>query len=162
VDRTRAETILKRIPSEQTVFMVRCSTDGGYAISIKYKDRVDHIKVVLCTNVSTNGITYSIDNQNKFVSLDSLVEFYSINLLSKSFSQLDTTLGVPFRDALPVYKNIGLALYDYVPPSNADTVEIELKKGCKYFILEQEENGWCKVYNTDGLIGYVPEAYLST
>jgi hypothetical protein len=39
VDRQTADSILSRIPNPevQTLFMVRCRQEGGYAISIKYK-----------------------------------------------------------------------------------------------------------------------------
>ena len=52
VDRNTADLILNRIQNfpahfrtSQTLFMVRCRQEGGYAISIKCNGLVDHIKI---------------------------------------------------------------------------------------------------------------------
>jgi len=47
VDRNTADLILNRIQNfpSQTLFMVRCRQEGGYAVSIKFNGVVDHIKI---------------------------------------------------------------------------------------------------------------------
>lgn len=177
VDRQTADSILSRIPNpeSQTLFMVRCRQEGGYAISIKYKGLVDHIKINLNyisdsqTNADTQSSTnnslqtiFSIDQQHSFNSIVSLVNYYSHNILKDNFPQLDTTLGVAYRDALPPPIGIATAMHDYNPIINPNNTgdQIELRKSSQYFILSKELNGWWRVFNADGLIGYVPGSYL--
>jgi hypothetical protein len=114
VDRITADLILNRIQNfpAQTLFMVRCRQEGGYAISIKCNGLVDHIKINV-THLDTLGNTlgsrvssmnlngtaepttsafYSIDQRN-FSSVVGLVKFYCQNTLKENFPQLETTLG---------------------------------------------------------------------
>ncbi len=174
VDRITADLILNRIPNpfSQTIFMVRCRQEGGYAISIKYNGFVDHIKINLnhltTDHINDNNIgditktLYAIDQQRNFDSIVSLVNYYSQNVLKENFPQLDTTLGVPYREALPMPISFAIALHDYNPLINPNNTgeQIELKKSSKYFVLHKEMNGWWRVFNQDGLIGYVPGSYL--
>jgi hypothetical protein len=69
---------------------------------------------------------------------------------------------VPYREALPTPMNIATAMHDYDPLTNPNNTgeQIELRTGCTYFILNKEPNGWWRVYNSDGLIGYAPGGYL--
>jgi hypothetical protein len=171
VDRNTADIILTRIPNpiHQTIFMVRCSQDGGYAISIKYNGLVVHIKIDKNTLSDLNNqinlnnhIQYSLGKHRNFDSIISLVNYYCINSLKGSFHELDFTLGVPFREALPTPISYAIALHDYNPLSNPNNTgeQLDLKKNSKYFVLNKESNGWWRVYNADGLIGYVPGSYL--
>jgi hypothetical protein len=168
VDRTTADSILNRIPNpeSQTLFMVRCRQEGGYAISIKYKGLVDHIKINLnYVNENSDDAAapiFSIDQQHTFNSILGLVNYYSQNILKDNFPQLDTTLGVAYREALPGAQGFAVAMHDYNPIVNPNNTgeQIELRKLCKYFILNKEVNGWWRVFNQDGLIGYVPGSYL--
>ncbi len=175
VDRNMADLILSRVPNDirKTIFMVRCRIEtGGYAISIKHNGAIDHIKIneQLLTELgpstggrASNQSIYSIDQQHNFGSVQSLVNYYSASVLRDNFPQLDTTLGVAFRLALPMTVGIGTAMHDYNPNDNPHNTgeQIELKKGRKYFVLGKEPNGWWRVYNSDGLIGYVPGSYLT-
>ena len=180
VDRLTADTILSRIPNHEslTLFMVRCRQEGGYAISIKYKGMVDHIKINVNflndpamlhdANSEANAAAcalqpvYSIDQQHNFNSILALVNYYSQNILKDNFPQLDTTLGVAYREALPQPIDFAFAMHDYNPIINPNNTgeQIELKRLHKYFILNKEVNGWWRVFNQDGLIGYVPGSYL--
>ena len=180
VDRHMADAILSRIPNDlsETIFMVRCRNDGGYAISIKHKGIVDHIKINI-SELNNSSLSYpliindsaededfihvySIDQQHNFNSIVSLVKYFSTHLLKDNFPQLDSTLGIPFKKALPPFINVAVAKHDYIPPNKENIGEqIELILGKKYYILSKEINGWFKVYNGDGLIGYVPGSYLN-
>lgn len=168
VDRTTAEVILARVPNDlaQTIFMVRCKQEGGYAISIKYNGSIEHIKINMLNlnNTTTNEVTtaFSIDQQHSFDSIQSLVNYYSKNDLKDNFPQLETTLGMAYRRALPVAISLGIAQHDYNPSSSPNNTGelIELRKGARYFVLAKENKGWWRVYNSDGLIGYAPGAYL--
>ncbi|RMZ96826.1 guanine nucleotide exchange factor VAV2 isoform X6 [Brachionus plicatilis] len=180
VDRFMADAILNRIPNDlsETIFMVRCRNDGGYAISIKHKGIVDHIKINI-NELSNSSLAYPliindsaededfthvyfIDQQHNFNSIVSLVKYFSAHLLKDNFPQLDSTLGIPFKKALPPYISVAVAKHDYSPPGKDNIGEqIELKVGKKYYLLSEEVNGWLRVYNSDGLIGYVPGSYLS-
>jgi len=63
---------------------------------------------------------------------------------------------------LPASISYAVAFYEYDPtniPMNQGQ-QIKLFKGHHYNVLEKELNGWWRVYNSDGLIGYVPGEYL--
>ena len=183
VDRMTADLILNRIQNipAQTLFMVRCRQEGGYAISIKCNGLVDHIKInvnyldslpSLPNNIpsdlglnatpSTASAFYSIDQRN-FSSVINLVKYYSQNTLKENFPQLETTLGLPYREALPTPISFAIAIHDYNPLTNPNNTgeQIELKRSNKYYIINKEPNGWWRVFNTDGLIGYAPGGYLN-
>jgi hypothetical protein len=158
--------------------MVRCRQEGGYAVSIKYNGLVEHIKIHMISLSDLNNqislnehiqssfgnlqALYSMDQQRNFDSIISLINYYSINSLKGSFPQLDSTLGIPFREALPTPISYAIALHDYSPLSNPNNTgeQLDLKKNNKYYVLNKESNGWWRVYNNDGLIGYVPGSYL--
>jgi hypothetical protein len=173
VDRETANNILTRLPNEpdKTVFMVRYRVEtGGYAISIKYKGVIDHIRInvqkladLTVTQPSQNNSVFSIDQQHNFNSVQSLVNYYSQHMLKEYFPQLDTTLGLPFRRALPMAVGVSTAKYDYSPSENQinSSEQIELKRGRRYFVLAKEANGWLRLYNSDGLIGYAPSSYFN-
>ena len=142
------------------VFMVLPSNiEGDYAITIKYKGNLENIRVETKRNEMT-AVSYSIDGWNRsFNSIQSLVSYYSLHALSNAgYSKLDTTLGLSFRNALPNLIAIAIAKYDYMPSEQAN--QIPLKIGQRYFVIEKKINKWWNVYNTDGLIGYVPGEYL--
>ena len=170
VDRTLAHLILIRInqPLGQTLFMVRCSDDTGYAISIKQSGVVHRIKINVrsgdgaSASPITATTTYSIDEQRAFDSIQSLVAYYSHNALTENFPQLDGTLGTAFRDALPPSVGRALAVHDFTPTAaQMSTSElIELRKNAIYHVVNKQLNDWWRVYNHDGLLGYAPKSYL--
>ena len=113
------------------------------------------------TTTTTNAPFYSIDQRN-FSSVINLVKYYSQNTLKENFPQLETTLGFPYRLALPNHIGVANAIHDYNPLTNPNNTgeQIELKRANKYFIINKEQNGWWRVFNSDGLIGYAPGGYL--
>ncbi|CAF0764371.1 unnamed protein product [Brachionus calyciflorus] len=181
VDRYLADAILSRIANDltETIFMVRCRNEGGYAISIKHKGLIDHIKInihdiknfpltspiIVSDSDESDSFThvYCIDQQHNFNSLVALVNYFSVHSLKDNFPQLETSLGIPFRKVLPPYISTGIARHDYNPSMNPNNggEQIDLKVGRKYFVLNKEANGWWRVYNSEGLIGYVPGSYLN-
>lgn len=169
VDRQTADQILNRIQNipSQTLFMVRCRQEGGYAISIKFNGSVEHIKINVnylesSSDASTSAAFYSIDQRN-FSSVINLVKYYSQNSLKDNFPQLETTLGLAYRDALPTPISIAVAVHDYNPLMNPNNTgeQIDLKRFNSYYVINKEPNGWWRVYNSDGLIGYAPGGYLN-
>lgn len=58
--------------------------------------------------------------------------------------------------------SIAVAQHDYDPQAtpNSSGEQIELVKLQRYYVLNKEPNGWWRVFNQDGLIGYVPGSYL--
>ncbi|TMS09529.1 Guanine nucleotide exchange factor VAV3 [Larimichthys crocea] len=63
-----------------------------YAISIKFNDRVKHIKIL-----TKDGCFY-IAESRLFKTVLELVEYYKQYSLKEGFSSLDTTLQVPYRE----------------------------------------------------------------
>lgn len=84
-------------------------------------------------------------------------------MLKDNFPQLDTTLGMPYRQALPQPISSAIAMHDFTPQSatNITGEQIELVKMQRYYVLNKELNGWWRVFNQEGLIGYVPGSYLN-
>ena len=82
------------------------------------------------------------------------------NRLEENFPQLKTTLGIPYRNALPAHISEAVAVHDYDAKRMSTGVEIQLIKDHHYWVLSKDAMGWWKVYNSDGLIGYAPGNYL--
>ncbi len=166
VDRNMADMILRRIPTpvSTTIYMLREKKERYYAISIKHRGVINHIKVEIQYVPAglNHKMMYSIDKQQHFNSLPELVQFYSVNLLIDNFARLDTTLGIPYKNVLPTSISVAAALYDYTPEINSAIwdEQIELKKGQSYYVIVKDVNGLWKVFNSFGLIGYVPGSYL--
>jgi hypothetical protein len=164
-ERDTADTILNRVPNQidTTIFLVRPRNEGGYAISIKYNTKVEHIRIHVLKFLTTDGretLNVCLVEQYQFPSIEELVAHYMVNSLEDNFPQLKTSLGIPYRDALPTPKCETFALHDYDPKRMSTGVEIELKKDKRYWVLSKDAMGWWKVYNSDGLIGYAPGNYL--
>jgi hypothetical protein len=88
VDRQTADLILSRItnPFSQTIFMVRCRQEGGYAISIKYNGFVDHIKINVSFLAPNSGALDSgVDSTNvstqSWIIIRKLISTFSIEFV---------------------------------------------------------------------------------
>jgi hypothetical protein len=141
---------------------VRPRQDGGYAISIKFNGTVEHIKIHSPKQTVNETVVnhYCLVEQKRFNSVVELVKFYGQNSLEENFPQLKTTLGAAFREALPHPISKAVALHDYEPGDGSTGVEIEIRKGETVSVLGKEDIGWWRVYNSCGLIGYLPGNYL--
>ncbi|NXO45432.1 VAV protein, partial [Locustella ochotensis] len=90
----RAEAELALSPLCDGAFLVRqrLREPGDFAISLKFRGQVKHIKVA-----ASQGL-YWVTERRAFRGLVELVEFYRRHSLRDCFKALDTTLAVPYRD----------------------------------------------------------------
>uniref|UniRef100_A0A8C4ICH5 Vav 3 guanine nucleotide exchange factor b n=1 Tax=Dicentrarchus labrax TaxID=13489 RepID=A0A8C4ICH5_DICLA len=135
-----------------------------YAISIKFNDKVKHIKIL-----TKDGCFY-IAETRLFKTVLDLVEYYKQYSLKEGFSSLDTTLQIPYRElsngnmpraitkAGSAYQYFGIAVarYDFC---SRDTRELSLQQGDIIKIYTKMYNGWWKG-EVDGMVGWFPSTYV--
>ncbi|XP_072567868.1 proto-oncogene vav isoform X1 [Paramormyrops kingsleyae] len=164
MDRTAAKNLL--MSRSDGTYLVRQKDGGEFAISIKFKVEVKHIKIT-----STEGL-YRINEKKAFKGLIDLVQFYQQNTLRECFKGLDTTLQFPYKEpekntTPPTpegsvrYFGTARARYDF---SARDRTELSLREGDTIKIISKKaSNGWWKgeVYGRIGLFpaNYVEEDY---
>ncbi|XP_056599211.1 guanine nucleotide exchange factor VAV3b isoform X1 [Triplophysa dalaica] len=157
-----------------------------YAISIKYKNNVKHIKILI-----KEGCFY-IAESRMFKTLLGLVEYYKQNSLKEGFRTLETTLQVPYKElarglifSAPAPELCGLSIlsptsYSFVPPSpfwsvltprvvgialarydfgSRDTRELSMQVGDLVKIYIKCANGWWKG-EVNGRVGWFPSTYV--
>ncbi|XP_014117547.1 PREDICTED: proto-oncogene vav [Pseudopodoces humilis] len=161
LERAGAEQVLS--PRSDGAFLVRqrLREPGDFAISLKYRGQVKHIKVT-----AGQGL-YWVTEKKAFKGLVELVEFYRRNSLRDCFKALDTTLAVPYRDpqsrAGPrepgATRSFGSAKarYDF---SARDRTELSLREGDIVRVLSKRgQPGWWKgeIY---GRVGWFPANYV--
>ncbi len=163
-DKKLALVIMDRIflltNSEAPYFMVRFRKDAGHAITVCFEGKVKHIRINSVARLKS--VEYTIDNSLYFASIVELIDYYMQNSLVEYFKDIDTSLGMPYREMLPepVFRVVSPSEYapegDYLESRNQ---EIWLRRGCAYFYLQEFEH-WSYVFNADGLLGYVPKKLL--
>ncbi|XP_051231906.1 guanine nucleotide exchange factor VAV3 isoform X2 [Dicentrarchus labrax] len=137
-----------------------------YAISIKFNDKVKHIKIL-----TKDGCFY-IAETRLFKTVLDLVEYYKQYSLKEGFSSLDTTLQIPYRELSngnmpraitkagsvfsPRVEGIAVARYDFC---SRDTRELSLQQGDIIKIYTKMYNGWWKG-EVDGMVGWFPSTYV--
>ncbi|KAL7386371.1 hypothetical protein ABVT39_007440 [Epinephelus coioides] len=137
-----------------------------YAISIKFNDKVKHIKIL-----TKNGCFY-IAESRLFKTVLDLVEYYEQHSLKEGFSSLDTTLQFPYRELSngnmpkaitkagsvfsPRVVGIAVARYDFC---SRDTRELSLLQGDIIKIYTKMSNGWWRG-EVDGRMGWFPSTYV--
>lgn len=137
-----------------------------YAISIKFNDKVKHIKIL------TKDCCFYIAESRLFKTVLDLVEYYKQHSLKEGFSSLDTTLQVPYRELSngnmpraitkagnvfsPRVVGIAVARYDFC---SRDTRELSLLQGDIITIYSKMSNGWWKG-EIDGRVGWFPSTYV--
>uniref|UniRef100_A0A8B9IA16 Vav guanine nucleotide exchange factor 1 n=1 Tax=Anser brachyrhynchus TaxID=132585 RepID=A0A8B9IA16_9AVES len=161
MERGEAEQILT--PRSDGAFLVRqrVKDAGEFAISIKYRTEVKHIKVM-----TAEGL-YRLTEKKAFKGLVELVEFYQRNSLKDCFKALDTALLVPFKEpesrAGPwppgAVRSFGSAKarYDFCA---RDRTELTLREGDVIRVLSKKGHpGWWKgeIY---GRVGWFPANYV--
>ncbi|KGL77411.1 Proto-oncogene vav, partial [Tinamus guttatus] len=161
MERGEAEQLLT--PRSDGTFLVRqrVKDAGEFAISIKYRAEIKHIKVM-----TAEGL-YRITEKKAFKGLVELVEFYQRNSLKDCFKALDTVLQFPFKEpehrASPRppgavrYFGSAKVRYDFCA---RDRTELTLKEGDVIRILSKKGHpGWWKgeIY---GRVGWFPANYV--
>ncbi|XP_039999042.1 guanine nucleotide exchange factor VAV3-like isoform X3 [Xiphias gladius] len=137
-----------------------------YAISIKFNDKIKHIKIL-----TKDGCFY-IAESRLFKTMLDLVEYYKQHSLKEGFSSLDTTLQVPYRELSngnmpraitkasrvfsPRLVGIAVARYDFC---SRDTRELSLLQGDIIKIYTKMSSGWWKG-EVDGRVGWFPSTYV--
>ncbi|XP_069367941.1 guanine nucleotide exchange factor VAV3-like isoform X7 [Paralichthys olivaceus] len=155
-----------------------------YAISIKFNDKIKHIKIL-----TKDGCFY-IAESRLFKTVLDLVEYYKQHSLKEGFSSLDTTLQVPYREltngimpmAVTKADSVPPGSCSFVPPSSSpfwsvfsprvlgiavarydfcsrDTREISLLQGDIIKIYTKMTSGWWKG-EVDGRVGWFPSTYV--
>uniref|UniRef100_A0A8C4NYE0 Vav 3 guanine nucleotide exchange factor b n=1 Tax=Dicentrarchus labrax TaxID=13489 RepID=A0A8C4NYE0_DICLA len=128
-----------------------------YAISIKFNDKVKHIKIL-----TKDGCFYIAETR---LFKTDLVEYYKQYSLKEGFSSLDTTLQIPYRELsngnMPraitkAGSGIAVARYDFC---SRDTRELSLQQGDIIKIYTKMYNGWWKG-EVDGMVGWFPSTYV--
>ncbi|KAF3858000.1 hypothetical protein F7725_011201 [Dissostichus mawsoni] len=92
VERYQAEVELLDRGNSTYLIRHRSKECTEYAISIKFNDKVKHIKIL-----TKDGCFYIAESRLFRTVLD-LVEYYKQHSLKEGFSSLDTTLQVPYRE----------------------------------------------------------------
>uniref|UniRef100_A0A671YBI5 Osteoclast-stimulating factor 1 n=1 Tax=Sparus aurata TaxID=8175 RepID=A0A671YBI5_SPAAU len=159
MERYQAEVEL--LDRENGTYLVRHRSKEctEYAISIRFNDKVRHIKIL-----TKDGCFY-IAESRLFKTVLDLVEYYKQYSLKEGFSSLDITLQVPYRE--PSNGNIGgragervvgiaVARYDFC---SRDTRELSLQQGDIIKIYTKMSNGWWKG-EVDGRVGWFPSTYV--
>ena len=118
-ERESAETILNEVQSalDSAIFLVRPRSEDGYAISIKLNSKIEHLRIHVLKFITPEGresVNVYLAQQIQFPSIQELISYYMENTLVDNFPQLNTTLGIPFGNALPQAISENIAVYDYV------------------------------------------------
>uniref|UniRef100_A0A3B3V0Z6 Osteoclast-stimulating factor 1 n=1 Tax=Poecilia latipinna TaxID=48699 RepID=A0A3B3V0Z6_9TELE len=152
MERYQAEVEL--IDRGNSTYLVRHRSKdcNEYAISIKFNDKVKHIKIL-----TKDGCFY-IAESRLFKTVLDLVEYYKKHSLKEGFSSLDTTLQVPYRELSNGNMIVGIAVarYDF---SSRDTRELSLQQGDTIRIYTKMTNGWWRG-EVDGKVGWFPSTYV--
>uniref|UniRef100_A0A3P9P4M3 Vav 3 guanine nucleotide exchange factor b n=1 Tax=Poecilia reticulata TaxID=8081 RepID=A0A3P9P4M3_POERE len=152
MERYQAEVEL--IDRGNSTYLVRHRSKdcNEYAISIKFNDKVKHIKIL-----TKDGCFY-IAESRLFKTVLDLVEYYKQHSLKEGFSSLDTTLQVPYRELSNGNMIVGIAVarYDF---SSRDTRELSLQQGDMIRIYTKMTNGWWRG-EVDGKVGWFPSTYV--
>ncbi|XP_075954838.1 guanine nucleotide exchange factor VAV3-like isoform X2 [Anarhichas minor] len=166
MERYQAEVEL--LDRENGTYLVRHRSKEctEYAISIKFNDKVKHIKIL-----TKDGCFY-IAESRLFKTVLDLVEYYKQHSLKEGFSSLDTTLQVPYRELSngsmpkaitrtgcvfsPRVVGVAVARYDFCC---RDTRELSLLQGDIIKIYTKMSNGWWKG-EIDGRMGWFPSTYV--
>uniref|UniRef100_A0A8C6UPU1 Vav 3 guanine nucleotide exchange factor b n=1 Tax=Neogobius melanostomus TaxID=47308 RepID=A0A8C6UPU1_9GOBI len=168
LDRSQAEEELQERDHGTFLIRNRSKECTEYAVSIKFSDKVKHIKIL------TKDSCFYIAEARLFKTVQELVEYYKQHSLKEGFSSLDTTLLVPYRELsngnmpglflplcvsvfCPRVVGIAVARYDF---SSRDTRELSLLQGDSIKIFTKLSNGWWKG-EVDGRVRYFYESLIS-
>lgn len=166
MERYQAEEELQEWDNGTFLIRHRSKECTGYAISIKFNDKVRHIKIL-----TKDGCFY-IAEARLFKTVQELVEYYKLHSLKEGFSSLDTTLQVPYRELsngympraitkaasvfCPRVVGIAVARYNF---NSRETRELSLLQGDSIRIFTKLSNGWWKG-EVGGRVGWFPSTYV--
>ncbi|XP_057712824.1 guanine nucleotide exchange factor VAV3-like isoform X1 [Corythoichthys intestinalis] len=166
MERCQAELELQDRGNSTYLVRHRSKECAEYAISIKFNDRVKHIKIL-----TKDGCFY-ITECRPFKTLLDLVEYYKQHSLKEDFSSLDTNLRVPYRQCSdgsspwaisktgsvfsPRVVSVAVARYDY---SARDVWELSLLQGDVVNIYSKTSDGWWKG-EVAGKAGWFPSTFV--
>ncbi|XP_049603682.1 guanine nucleotide exchange factor VAV3 isoform X1 [Syngnathus scovelli] len=166
MERRQAEEELQDRGNGTYLVRLRRKECAEYAISIKFNDRVKHIKIL------TKDGSFYIAESRLFKTLLDLVEYYKQHSLKEGFSRLDTNLRIPYRECSdgssswaisktgsvfsPRVLAVAVARYDF---SSRDAWELSLLRGDVVNIYTKTSSGWWKG-ETAGKVGWFPSAYV--
>uniref|UniRef100_H2U1H6 Vav 3 guanine nucleotide exchange factor b n=1 Tax=Takifugu rubripes TaxID=31033 RepID=H2U1H6_TAKRU len=155
----RCQAELELSDRDNSTFLVRHRSKEctEYALSIKFNDKVKHIKIL-----TKDGCFY-IAESRLFKTVADLVEYYKQYSLKEGFRGLDTTLQVPYREPSeenrsitkagsvfsPRVMAVAVARYDF---ASRDTQELSLLKGDIIRVYTKLPDGWWKG-EVDGRVG---------
>uniref|UniRef100_A0A665WYK4 Guanine nucleotide exchange factor VAV3-like n=1 Tax=Echeneis naucrates TaxID=173247 RepID=A0A665WYK4_ECHNA len=150
MERYQAEVELLDRGNSTYLVRHRSKESTEYAISIKFNDKIKHIKIL------TKDGCYILHHCACFT--QDLVEYYKQHSLKEGFSSLDTTLQVPYREISNGNMVVGIAVarYDF---SSRDTRELSLLQGDIIKIYTKISSGWWKG-EVDGRVGWFPSTYV--
>uniref|UniRef100_A0A8B9QMT8 Vav guanine nucleotide exchange factor 1 n=1 Tax=Apteryx owenii TaxID=8824 RepID=A0A8B9QMT8_APTOW len=162
MERGEAEQLLTSRSDGTFLVRQRVKDAGEFAISIKYRAEIKHIKVM-----TAEGL-YRVTEKKAFKGLVELVEFYQRNSLKDCFKALDTALQFPFKEpehrlsspnpaGAVRYFGSAKVRYDFCA---RDRTELTLKEGDVIRILSKKgHSGWWKgeIY---GRVGWFPANYV--
>uniref|UniRef100_A0A669DUR1 Vav 3 guanine nucleotide exchange factor b n=1 Tax=Oreochromis niloticus TaxID=8128 RepID=A0A669DUR1_ORENI len=184
MERCQAEVAL--LDRENGTYLIRHRSKEctEYAISIKFNDKVKHIKIL------TKDGGFYIAETRVFKTVLDLVEYYQQHSLKEGFSSLDTTLQHPYREqpngnmptAITKVGSVSPGGCSFVPPSSSpfwsvfsprvvgyaiarydfcsrDTRELSLQQGDVITIYTKMPNGWWKGVVGDR-VGWFPSTYV--
>ncbi|XP_018610306.2 proto-oncogene vav-like isoform X2 [Scleropages formosus] len=166
IDRNVAKNLL--LPCMEGTYLVRQKDGEEFAISIKFRAEVKHIKVTCMKGL------FQINEKRAFKGLAELVEYFQQNTLRECFKDLDSTLQFPYKElnensvqspssdfssagGNDRYVGWARALYDF---SRRDSSELSLRAGDEVKIISKDAaEGWWmgEVY---GLVGLFPANYV--
>ncbi|KAM9720016.1 guanine nucleotide exchange factor VAV3-like isoform 2-T2 [Menidia menidia] len=184
MERYQAELELQDRGNSTYLIRHRSKECNEYAISIKFNDKVKHIKIL------TKDGGFYIAESRLFKTVLDLVEYYKQHSLKEGFSSFDTTLQVPYREVsngnMPrAITKVGSVLPDgcsFVPPSSSpfwsvfsprvvgiavarynfnsrDAHELSLLQGDIIKIHTKVSSGWWKG-EVNGRVGWFPSNYV--
>ncbi|XP_028986531.1 guanine nucleotide exchange factor VAV3-like isoform X6 [Betta splendens] len=184
MERVQAEVELQDRGNSTYLVRHRSKECSEYAISIKFNDKVRHIKIL-----TKDGCFY-IAEARLFKTVLDLVEYYKQHSLKEGFSSLDTTLQVPYRElsngnmprAITKAGSVPPGGCSFVPPSSSpfwsvfsprvvgvavarydfcsrDTRELSLLQGDVVRIHTRMSSGWWKG-EVGGRVGWFPSTYV--
>uniref|UniRef100_A0A674N6W5 Vav 3 guanine nucleotide exchange factor b n=1 Tax=Takifugu rubripes TaxID=31033 RepID=A0A674N6W5_TAKRU len=160
----RCQAELELSDRDNSTFLVRHRSKEctEYALSIKFNDKVKHIKIL-----TKDGCFYIAESR---LFKTDLVEYYKQYSLKEGFRGLDTTLQVPYREPSeenrsitkagsvfsPRVMAVAVARYDF---ASRDTQELSLLKGDIIRVYTKLPDGWWKG-EVDGRVGWFPSTYV--